>query len=75
MRESATPIYDAMCQAIDACRGRMPDEGISDPEQALTACLRVARNLDAECQVANVRLRAERGYSRTLKAIAARRAS
>ena len=54
---SATPHYDAMCAAIDACHA-MPDDVFS--KLSLDECCQIASNVDAERMAAQIRLRAER---------------
>ena len=66
-----TPIYDKMCLAISDCAGVFNElEALEDPKKKLAAYFAIARNLAPERLAADVRLRAERKYSRLLKKVA-----
>ena len=63
-------IYDRMCTAIAECVRVDEAKDIRDKALALEAYYRQARNLDAEREAANVRLRAERRVGELLKELA-----
>lgn len=60
-------LYDRMCTAIAECVRVDEAKDIRDKAAALEAYYRQARNLDAEREAANVRLRAERRVGELLK--------
>lgn len=60
-------LYDRMCTAIAECSRVDEAKDIRDKALALEAYYRQARNLDAEREAANVRLRAERRVGELLK--------
>lgn len=63
-------LYDRMCAAIAEC-GRVDEaKDIRDKTMALELYHRQARNLDAEREAANIRLRAERRVGELLKELA-----
>lgn len=62
--------YDQMCTAIAECIRVDEAKDIRDKALALEAYYRQARNLDAEREAANVRLRAERRVGELLKDLA-----
>lgn len=62
--------YDAMCTAIAECVRVDEAKDIRDKALALEAYYRQARNLDAEREACNVRLRAERRVGELLKELA-----
>lgn len=66
----ALSIYDRMCSAIAECVRVDEAKDIRDKALALEAYYRQARNLDAEREAANVRLRAERRVGELLKDLA-----
>lgn len=66
----ALAIYDRMCMAIAECSRVDEAKDIRDKALALEAYYRQARNLDAEREAANVRLRAERRVGELLKDLA-----
>jgi len=68
--ESALALYDRMCTAIAECSRVDEAKDIRDKALALEAYYRQARNLDAEREAANVRLRAERRVGELLKDLA-----
>lgn len=63
-------LYDRMCSAIAECVRVDEAKDIRDKALALEAYYRQARNLDAEREAANVRLRAERRVGELLKELA-----
>lgn len=63
-------IYERMCTAIAECARVDEAKDIRDKALALEAYYRQARNLDAEREAANVRLRAERRVGELLKELA-----
>jgi hypothetical protein len=63
-------LYDRMCTAIAECSRVDEAKDIRDKALALEAYYRQARNLDAEREAANVRLRAERRVGELLKELA-----
>lgn len=63
-------IYDRMCTAIAECARVDEAKDIRDKALALEAYYRQARNLDAEREAANVRLRAERRVGELSKELA-----
>lgn len=63
-------IYERMCSAIAQCVAVDEAKDIRDKAMALEAYYRQARNLDAEREAANVRLRAERRVGELLKELA-----
>lgn len=63
-------LYDRMCTAIAECVAVDEAKDIRDKALALEAYYRQARNLDAEREAANVRLRAERRVGELLKDLA-----
>lgn len=63
-------IYERMCSAIAECVRVDEAKDIRDKALALEAYYRQARNLDAEREAANVRLRAERRVGELLKELA-----
>lgn len=63
-------VYERMVNAIAACIAVDEAKDIRDKALALEAYYRQARNLDAERQAANVRLRAERRVGELLKDLA-----
>lgn len=63
----ALALYDRMCTAIAECSRVDEAKDIRDKALALEAYYRQARNLDAEREAANVRLRAERRVGELLK--------
>ena len=63
-------LYDRMCTAIAECVRVDEAKDIRDKALALEAYYRQARNLDAEREAANVRLRAERRVGELLKDLA-----
>jgi hypothetical protein len=67
---SALALYDRMCSAIAECSRVDEAKDIRDKALALEAYYRQARNLDAEREAANVRLRAERRVGELLKDLA-----
>lgn len=67
---SALPAYERMCSAIAECVRVDEAKDIRDKAIALEAYYRQARNLDAEREAANVRLRAERRVGELLKELA-----
>lgn len=67
---SALAIYERMCTAIAECSRVDEAKDIRDKALALEAYYRQARNLDAEREAANVRLRAERRVGELLKELA-----
>lgn len=66
----ALALYDAMCTAIAECVRVDEAKDIRDKAVALEAYYKQARNLDAEREAANVRLRAERRVGELLKSLA-----
>lgn len=68
--QSALANYDAMVRAIAQCERVDEVKDIRDKAIALEAYYRQARNLEAERQAANVRLRAERQAGALLKELA-----
>jgi hypothetical protein len=66
----ALALYDRMCSAIAECSRVDEAKDIRDKALALEAYYRQARNLDAEREAANVRLRAERRVGELLKELA-----
>jgi hypothetical protein len=64
---SGLSIYERMCFAIAECVAVDEAKDIRDKAAALEAYYRQARNLDAEREAANVRLRAERRVGELLK--------
>lgn len=62
--------YDAMVHAIAECQAVDEVKDIRDKAAALEAYYRQARNLEAERQAANIRLRAERKAGELLKELA-----
>lgn len=66
----ALGLYDRMCTAIAECSRVDEAKDIRDKALALEAYYRQARNLDAEREAANVRLRAERRVGELLKDLA-----
>lgn len=67
---SALALYDAMVTAITECARVDEVKDIRDKAAALEAYYRQARNLEAEREAANVRLRAERRAGELLKDLA-----
>lgn len=67
---TALAIYDEMVRAIGECARVDEVKDIRDKAQALEAYYRQARNLEAEREAANVRLRAERRAGELLKDLA-----
>lgn len=67
---SALALYDAMVTAITECARVDEVKDIRDKAAALEAYYRQARNLEAEREAANVRLRAERRAGELLKELA-----
>lgn len=67
---NALALYDRMCSAIAECSRVDEAKDIRDKALALEAYYRQARNLDAEREAANVRLRAERRVGELLKDLA-----
>lgn len=67
---SSLAIYERMCSAIAECVAVDEVKDIRDKALALEAYYRQARNLDAEREAANVRLRAERRVGELLKELA-----
>lgn len=67
---SSLALYDRMCTAIAECARVDEAKEIRDKALALEAYYRQARNLDAEREAANVRLRAERRVGELLKELA-----
>lgn len=67
---SSLALYERMCSAIAACIAVDEAKDIRDKALALEAYYRQARNLDAEREAANVRLRAERRVGELLKELA-----
>jgi hypothetical protein len=63
-------LYERMCTAIAECVRVDEAKDIRDKALALEAYYRQARNLDAEREAANVRLRAERRVGELLKELA-----
>lgn len=63
-------LYERMCSAIAECVAVDEAKDIRDKALALEAYYRQARNLDAEREAANVRLRAERRVGELLKDLA-----
>ena len=63
-------LYERMCTAIAECSRVDEAKDIRDKAAALEAYYRQARNLDAEREAANVRLRAERRVGELLKELA-----
>lgn len=63
-------LYETMCTAIAECSRVDEAKDIRDKAVALEAYYRQARNLDAEREAANVRLRAERRVGELLKDLA-----
>ena len=63
-------LYDRMCSAIAECVRVDEAKDIRDKALALEAYYRQARNLEAEREAANVRLRAERRVGELLKELA-----
>lgn len=63
----ALGLYDRMCTAIAECSRVDEAKDIRDKALALEAYYRQARNLEAEREAANVRLRAERRVGELLK--------
>ena len=63
-------LYERMCSAIAECVRVDEAKDIRDKALALEAYYRQARNLDAEREAANVRLRAERRVGELLKELA-----
>lgn len=68
--DTALARYDAMVTAIAECERVDEVKDIRDKAVALEAYYRQARNLEAERQAANVRLRAERRSGELLKELA-----
>lgn len=70
--EGATGLvrYEAMCRAIAECVRVDEAQDIRNKSMALEAYYRQARNLGAEREAANVRLRAERRVGELLKELA-----
>jgi hypothetical protein len=68
--EPGLALYDRMCAAIAECVRVDEAKDIRDKAMALEAYYRQARNLDAEREAANVRLRAERRVGELLKELA-----
>jgi len=66
----ALALYNRMCMAIAECVRVDEAKDIRDKALALEAYYRQARNLDAEREAANVRLRAERRVGELLKELA-----
>lgn len=66
----ALGLYDRMCTAIAECSRVDEAKDIRDKALALEAYYRQARNLEAEREAANVRLRAERRVGELLKDLA-----
>lgn len=60
-------LYDRMCTAIAECSRVDEAKDIRDKAMALEAYYKQARNLDAEREAANVRLRAERRVGELLR--------
>lgn len=67
---SSLALYERMCSAIAECVAVDEAKDIRDKALALEAYYRQARNLDAEREAANVRLRAERRVGELLKELA-----
>lgn len=67
---SQLAIYERMCSAIAECVAVDEAKDIRDKALALEAYYRQARNLDAEREAANIRLRAERRVGELLKELA-----
>lgn len=70
IQPQALALYERMCTAIAECSRVDEAKDIRDKAQALEAYYRQARNLDAEREAANVRLRAERRVGELLKDLA-----
>lgn len=68
--EPGLAIYERMCSAIAECVRVDEAKDIRDKALALEAYYRQARNLDAEREAANIRLRAERRVGELLKDLA-----
>jgi hypothetical protein len=68
--EGGLPRYDRMCSAIAECVRVDEAKDIRDKAVALEAYYKQARNLEAEREAANVRLRAERRVGELLKELA-----
>lgn len=62
-------LYDAMCRAIEAAHAVDEVKGIRDEMAAYEAYARQAKNLDAERDASEIRLRAERKAGELLKKI------
>lgn len=68
--DTGLALYERMCSAIAECVRVDEAKDIRDKALALEAYYRQARNLDAEREAANVRLRAERRVGELLKELA-----
>ena len=67
---SDTPLYDEACRQIEWCHQHLFDEieALADPEERLRLYQRIARqNVEAERQVCEIRLRADRGMRRLMR--------
>lgn len=69
-RGAEVALYDRMCLAIAECSRVDEAKDIRDKAMALEMYNRQARNLDAEREAANIRLRAERRAGELLKELA-----
>jgi hypothetical protein len=74
VKETGLVHYDAMCHAIEACADLFEDlKAIEDREEQLRICVSIARNTEPERQAVAIRLRAEKGFKRCRRELAALR--